>query len=695
MKKTTAKGICWLLVACSLLMSACDRTHVAQFTDPTADSTEESKLQIESTPTTEATDPTLQITEPDVDPTDPTGEPTDPVEPTDSTDPVTTEPGATTPTSPNETTPTEQESTKPTESNPTTPTSTDHYVHSGGKSFENMTFSYAPLPGAVNIKDQYTYQSLGSMEFEDYPIDGVYDQAFNCIKVGDTYKMWWGRACPYDTIWYAESKDMKHWYNAQCIIDLKGFSTNWIKEMLLWSTVLYVDGQYHMFFETPASFDGQGEYNNNICYATSPDGIHWTFYPDNENPQPVIKNPSTGRNYGVGQPKAFYKDGAFYIVYTDASDGGGRIRVAKSEGDPFHFGDVSSHPVIMSGIAGASVRYNETTGKYYMLIAADVNAAGRNSMGIYIQESEDLYNWPYSTMAKLKIKGAILVSPEEITKKANPDFVTNDKGIVVGDNMIFMYMDGVMPSLSEDHRNTHTTWDGRIGVLSVDDAYGKEQVLPNGKSATEKNLIWYQDLVAEWVRPSLSIKCETPVLDGVKDSIYTSAVLVESVTWEGEHGKPTSTTGTANLLWDNDALYMFITVNDKSPKKNGDIDYNDSVTLFISPNSGNSSVDVNCYWITIDLAGNMKIRNGKGEDIAAELTGLDYKVKSVNGGYTVEVKLPWYGQVKDQVKKGASIGMDICITDNIGMTRNARVFWSDFAGYVDRVIDRYGMLTLS
>lgn len=581
--------------------------------------------------------------------------------------------------------------------NPTVPIDAEHYAHSTNKTFQNMNFSYVSLPDAVDINNVYTYQSLGTMQLEEYPIDGVYDQAFNCIKVGDTYQMWWGRACPYDTIWYAESKDMKHWYNAQCVIDLKGYQTTWIKEMLLWSSVLYVDGQYHMFFETPASFDSQGEYNNNICYATSPDGINWTFYPDNENPQPVIKNPSTGRNYGVGQPKAFYKDGAFYIVYTDASDGGGKIRVAKSEGDPFHFGEVSSHPVILSGIAGAAVRYNETTGKYYMLVAADVNSGSENSMGIYIQESEDLYKWPYSSMSKLKIKGGILVSPSEITKKANPDFVTDDKGIVTGENMIFMYMDGVMPNMAEDHRNTHTTWDGCLGVVAVEGAYGKTPILPNGKEATEKNLVWYQDLVAEWVRPAITANQGTPVLDGTKDDIYTgSAALVESVTWAEDQSKPTPTTGEAYMLWDANALYMYISVNDNTPKNNIGFDKNDSVTLFIAPDGENKGeVTADCYWLTVDVTGDYKAINATGKDITSELNGLEVKLKVTSNGYAVEMKLPWYGEVKNTIEKGTSISVDICIMDNIGMVRNARVFWSDYAGSANKEQDRYGKVTLN
>lgn len=696
MKKKAERGVCQLLIVCTLLSVFAGCASNENITAPTTD-TFGTTVVPSTTVTTLSPDPSANTTAPSR-PTQPPQTEPDETEPT-MTEPIPTQPEPTqtqlpeTEPEPTEPKPTEP---KPTEPEPTEPILSGHYTHSSGKTFQNMHFSYAPLPGAITVKDQYGYQSLGTMQLEDYPIDGVYDQSFNCIKVGDTYKMWWGRACPYDTIWYAESKDMKNWYNAQCVIDLKGYRTTWIKDMLLWSSVLYVNGQYHMFFEAPASLDEQGEYNNNICYAASKDGIHWTFYPDNENPKPVIYNPSTGRSYGVGQPKAFYKDGAFYIVYTDASDGGGRIRVAKSEGDPFHFGDVSGHPVIMSGVAGASVRYNETTGKYYMLISADVNTGAGNSMGIYIQESDDLYSWPYASVAKLKIKGGVLVSPEEITKKANPDFVTNDKGIVVGENMIFVYMIGQMPSLTEDHRKTHTTWDGCVGVLTVENANGKTAVLPNGKKATQKNLVWYQDRVAQWVRPAVTAVQGTAVIDGKKDKIYGSdQALLETVTWAGEDSKPSATTGTANMAWDQEALYLFINVDDKTLCTGAGLEENDSVTVFLSPFSADGGkVTADSCIVTVDAAGNCRAVDGEGTDLSDSLRGLEVKAVKTSDGYGVEMRIPWHGGIGSAVCQGGSIGMDICLTDQIGMIRKARVFWSDYAGSADSSLDRRGQLLL-
>ena len=217
---------------------------------------------------------------------------------------------------------------------PSTDTDQGHYQNSTGKTFQNMTFTYRAVSAAFDVKKTYTVQELGLMQLEDYPIDGVYDNAFNILYIDGVYRMWWCRACPFDTVWYAESKDLKNWYNAQCVIDLHGVQTTYMKEMLSWPSVLYVDGKYHMFFEAPAKIAESGEYSNNVLYATSKDGLKWTFYPNNKDPKPVIVNPNVREGvYGVGQPKAFYKDGYFYVVYTDATSGGGTIRVARSMGN--------------------------------------------------------------------------------------------------------------------------------------------------------------------------------------------------------------------------------------------------------------------------------------------------------------------------------------------------------------------------
>lgn len=394
---------------------------------------------------------------------------------------------------------------KPTATKPSTSASSkEYYVRSTGKFFQNMTFAYKSPEAAYTVDGKYGVQDLGLMQLEDYPIDGVYDNAFNILYVDGVYRMWWCRACPFDTVWYAESKDLKNWYNAQCVIDLHGYQTNYVKEMLSWPSVLYVNGKYHMFFEAPAKIAQSGEYSNNVFYATSKDGKSWTFYPNNKDPQPVIVNPNVKEGvYGVGQPKAFYKDGYFYVTYTDASSTGGDIRIARSKGNGFSFeGTVATHSKLISGVAGAAVRYNQANNKYYMLFSiSETQSNNVYNDNVYMMETADLYKWPCTTRAQALSKAACLTKPKNVTKKSNVDLVTNEHGLVTGETMYLMYMEGVMPSASEDHRNTHTTWNGHIAALAVGAQYNKGYTLPNGKAASASTLKWYYNEVATWEAP--------------------------------------------------------------------------------------------------------------------------------------------------------------------------------------------------
>ena len=602
----------------------------------------------------------------------------------------------------------------PANSNSGTAVSADYYVNSTGKTFQNMSFSYKAPAAVYNVNDQITVQDLGKMQLEEYPLDGVYDSAFNIIKVGDVYRMWWCRANPFDTIWYAESKDMKNWYNAQCVIDLNGYSTTYIKEMMAWSSVLYVDGKYHMFFEAPAKIADSGEYSNNIFYATSKNGIDWTFYPNNKDPKPVIVNPVVKEGvYGVGQPKAFYKDGYFYVVYTDASAGGGDIRVARSKGNGFSFeGTVATHTKLISGVAGAAVRYNEITKKYYMVFtASETQADGKYNDNIYMMESDDLYNWPCTTRAQALSKACRLSDTKVVSKKGNADFVTNELGIVTDDNMCFVYMEGVMPSQSEDHRNTHTTWDGHLAVLGVGSQYNKTLTLPNGKAATAANLKWYYDKVAAWTRPTVDAAQGAAEIDGTKDAIYNSGgtAKVETVTWSYENCKPTDTTGTVSFAWDQEALYVYASIKDDTgPYTNAVIEKpanlwrNDSITVFIdvpdqkTGTTNSETLTPLTFSVIIDASGKYVVKDSSETDVSTEFAGLITSTKKVSGGYVIEAKIPWHAMVKDQIRTGKTVGLDVQINDSFGTEagREAQVYWSDYTGNAFLYLDRFGQLLL-
>lgn len=78
-------------------------------------------------------------------------------------------------------------------------------------------------------------------------------------------------------------------------------------------TVIKVGSTYYMYY-TADPWDGA---NNQMFLATSTDGRAWTKYPNNSVPAtPVIPFTPTDR-YGIGEGSAVYKDGLFYLYYTD------------------------------------------------------------------------------------------------------------------------------------------------------------------------------------------------------------------------------------------------------------------------------------------------------------------------------------------------------------------------------------------
>ena len=594
-------------------------------------------------------------------------------------------------------------------------TAMNYYSNSRGKVFQEFTFDYEKVAASYDVGGKYTIQDLGQMQLEEYPIDGVYDTAFNVIKVGDTYKMWWCRACPFDTIWYAESKDMKNWYNAQCVIDLNGYETTWIKQMMSWPSVLYVNGKYHMFFEAPAKIADSGEYSNNIFYASSKDGLNWTFYPNNKDPQPVIKDPVVKEGvYGVGQPKAFYKDGYFYVTYTDASQNGGNIRFARSKGNGYSFEGKSAydHTLLISNVAGAAMRYNSVNKKYYLMFGmSSTQSNGVYNDNLYIMESDDPTTWPYTTRAQALSKAACLTAPSVVTKKSNIDLVTDELGIVTSEDMVMIYMDGEMPSQTEDHRNTHTTWDGHIAVVGVGSKFGKMLTLPNGKTASEENLKWYYDKVATWKRPSASVAKGAPTIDGTKDSVYNNSetILIETVTWSYEYSKPTATTGKLNAAWDANALYVYAEIKDSTGPNTGyplekpaNLWRNDSITLFIdvpdtkTGTQNSETLTPLSFMVVIDASGTIVFKDSSEAVVSNEFSGYQVETKQISGGYVIEAKIPWYSYVKDQINSGKTIGFDVQINDSFSNSvgRQGQAYWSDYTGDSFLYLDRWGQLKL-
>jgi predicted GH43/DUF377 family glycosyl hydrolase len=127
---------------------------------------------------------------------------------------------------------------------------------------------------------------------------------------GTIYKMWYsGWDGTTVQIGYALSGDGVTWERQPTPVLTLGAQGSWDDESLTVSSVLYVNGVYHMWYS--------GQHNRRfwaIGYATSSDGIHWTKHPQN----PVLTPGQTNEwdDWAVAGANVSYENGTFKMWYT-------------------------------------------------------------------------------------------------------------------------------------------------------------------------------------------------------------------------------------------------------------------------------------------------------------------------------------------------------------------------------------------
>lgn len=358
----------------------------------------------------------------------------------------------------------------------------------------------AVIPGYANSTVNQSY-NLGQMNLQGISNDTSYDWGHSIIKIGDVYKMWWTRGDPYDTIWFAESKDTINWYNVQKV--MTPANSTWEKMHLARPNVIYVNNQYIMYYEAPSTVDAYGvETDNNIFRATSTDGIHWNKYPSNANPVPVIQMPAgtSGRGfYGVGQPTVLYKNNQYIMYYTFAAEplagptGGNMITRATSSDGISWPGSSDTHQRLVQGSA-ADVKFSTQLNKYVMAFTVN-NQVGRTNpppdsefnYGVHVVTSADGISWPATTYWDMAndSNNATYGLPRKTRGFAG--FVTDPTGNVTGKTFFISYFAGDIHQPGEDFRNTCSTWNGNIVCVKLSDFTTNPLTFPEGSNIKGQN----------------------------------------------------------------------------------------------------------------------------------------------------------------------------------------------------------------
>ena len=518
---------------------------------------------------------------------------------------------------------------------------------------------------------------LGDCIVDVYTHDERYDWGQSIIYDEDDglYKKWWCRHSRYDSIWYAESYDLKNWFNAQKVM-APDENTTWIKLHVGKPAVLKINGEYKMWFEAPATLNGWKEFDNNIFHATSKDGKNWSVYSKNGEPYPVLRMTDSQMEeswkvsqieggsgygyYGFGQPSVLYKDGLYYVYYTHTLVGGDRHYVTTSP-DGVNFEDEGRQVFLR---AGSGVKYNDLTQKF---MYAYEYTQGRNSKVFYM-ESDDGYNFTYADYVEASSNKNVLSTGTGFVR-GYPDFVSNGEGHVTTHTVYVSYMEGKMADPGNDWRQYSSTWDIHIAAFNPVQFANRTTVLPNGRVKTNETLMDYRVTHQTYEDRLVGIgKLEkAPVADGVKDAVYDNATVLDVDRTVCEMSAvPGDIAAKAYVGYTSDYFCVYIEVNDKTSSASDRIYMLLDEKRFAENNAEILNVEA-------DRSGIVKVTDGDGNEIPNVQTAF----KLTENGYAVEIVSPW--RYKTVQEKYDSIGFDVFVYDNAESLEYKSVkAWSDF-----------------
>ncbi|MDY3031875.1 MAG: sugar-binding protein [Clostridia bacterium] len=185
---------------------------------------------------------------------------------------------------------------------------------------------------------------------------------------------------------------------------------------------------------------------------------------------------------------------------------------------------------------------------------------------------------------------------------------------------------------------------------------------------------------------AVEVSYGSPLVDGIKDALYDSMKPIE--TKKVIEGSSIDDPSSAKvwLSWDNEGLYAYAEVKEITPANEASEEYKqDSIEIFTDEdNSKSKIIDKNDTQYRVTSLGSRTLGNAASDSFLSA-------VSSIEGGYVVEVKLPW---LEIMPADGTVIGFDILVNDALGAVRQGMRAWStqDNTNYVST--QNYGEIKL-
>ena len=227
--------------------------------------------------------------------------------------------------------------------------------------------------------------------------------------------------------------------------------------------------------------------------------------------------------------------------------------------------------------------------------------------------------------------------------------------------------------------------------LKVAQQIGLDVVVNNdGKTESFNDLTGKQESSSKYyavatMKPGIEkIPYGTISVDGEEDAAWNNAVNIPLTI-----NKDSEASANAKVLWDDDNLYVYATVNDAVLDKTGAQTHEqDSLEVFIDEDNGKTASygeDDKQYRINYN---NEQSFNGK--KCLAE--NVKSATKTIVGGYVVEAAFKW---TDIRPANGTKIGLDLQINDAKGGKRTGTLSWYDETGMGWSGSNVYGTVELT
>ncbi len=260
-----------------------------------------------------------------------------------------------------------------------------------------------------------------------------------------------------------------------------------------------------------------------------------------------------------------------------------------------------------------------------------------------------------------------------------------------GDDAVTVYIDkynskatGITPKIVNTSRSEGTAVDGGYQVvvsvpmeeLSISKVIGFDMIVANGSEkyafndttlSADNNTKYYAEAV---LKPFVSIPKGTVAVDGEKEEAWNTAVNVPLTINLGAN-----VTASADILWDEENLYVYFAVEDAVLNKNNEeVHQQDSIEVFIDELNSKSSAygpEHKQYRINYENALSFNGEKCLEENMASV-------AKTTDNGYVIEAAFKW---TETTPAEGARIGLELQINDaDASGMRIGTVSWYDESG---------------